>query len=106
MSCKTFDGVFTKTRRTLALGASLSALIFMFVYANLPRVPYLYDLVSKPAIVLPKYWDPAYGKWIEIPSPRGVADADLWTMFRTCHPKFSPATGGSNGRDKEDTRAS
>lgn len=100
MSCKTFDGVFTKTRRTLALGAALSALLFMVVYANLPRIPYLYGLVSKPALVLPKYRDATYGKWI--PSPQGIVDADLWNMFRSCHPDFSPAAGGSDGRDKEE----
>jgi len=100
MSCKTFDDVFTKTRRTLALGVSLSALIFMVVYANFPRIPYLYGLVSKSAIVLPKYRDPTYGKWI--PSPRGVVDADLWNMFRTCRADFSPAAGGPDGRDKEE----
>ena len=76
----------------------------MVVYTNLPRIAYLYGLVFKAAIVLLKYRDPTYGKWI--PSPQGVVDTDLWNMFRTCHPKFSPATGGSNGRDKEDTRAS
>ena len=100
VSCKTFDGVFTNTRRTLALGASLSALLFMVVYANLPRIPYLYGLVSKHAIVSPKYRDPTYGKWI--PSPQGVVDANLWNMFRTCHPDFSTAPGGSDGRNKED----
>lgn len=63
-----------------------------------PTPPYLYGLVSKP-VVLPIYRDPTYGKWI--PSPRGVSDADLWNMFHKCHPDFSPATGGSVGRNKE-----
>ena len=85
MSCETFDGVFTKTRRTLALGASLSALLFMVVYANLPRIPYLYVFVSKAAIVLPKYRDPTYGKWI-LYLPREA----LW--MRNCGICFVHAT--------------
>ena len=94
-----FYGVFTKTRRILTLGASLSALVFIVLYANLLQIsPYLYGLVSKP-VVLPKYRDPTYGKWI--PSPQGVADADLWNMFHTCHPDFSTSAGGSVGRNKE-----
>ena len=47
----------------------------MVVYANLPRIPYLYSLVSKPAIVLPNHRDPTYGKWT--PSPQGVAETPL-----------------------------
>ena len=50
--------------------------------------------------MLAKHRDPTYGKWT--PSPQGVVDADLWTMFRTCDPDFSPATGGSDGCDKEE----
>lgn len=90
-------------RLTLGLGALLLFGVLSFLYMKPAKLASLYEFVSSSEFQenphSPKYRDSTIGSWI--PSPARASDADVWNMPMTCSPDFSPAAGGSDGRDKE-----